>query len=130
MDQIAPHPRIGAVLQAAARPFPAGSSCSRATAAFACRFASFSLASSFGIGRQLPVDLAGQHGQALLAMILELRIDHGELLLVGVHEQIGQNLRLIGGVVGQDVSSPDCARPSVLVWDLGKVPLTPGAADS
>ena len=45
MDQVAPHPRIGAVLQE--RPdLRRLVHSKKATAAFACRFASFSLASS------------------------------------------------------------------------------------
>ncbi|MGH7170078.1 MAG: hypothetical protein ACRELG_07370 [Gemmataceae bacterium] len=30
-------------------------------------------------------------------------VKNGKLLVVGVHQQIGQHLRLIGGVIGQNV---------------------------
>src|SRR5262249_29175195 len=54
-------------------------------------------------GGQFLGDLGGQHRSALLALFLELRMQYGKLLLVGIHEQIGQYVWLIGGIVGQEV---------------------------
>src|SRR5262249_21674231 len=38
-----------------------------------------------------------------LCLLLEPRIQYGELLVVGVHKQFGQELRLVGSVVRQKV---------------------------
>ena len=104
MDQIAPRPWIGAVLQN--RPDLLGlvhsqESHRRIRLPFGQLLP---LSSEEGrAGGQFRVDRADQNGQPFLALLLEFRIDHGELLVVGVHEQVGQHLRIVGGVVGQQV---------------------------
>jgi hypothetical protein len=55
------------------------------------------------VGWQLLGDFLGQHGQTFVTLILELVINDGELPFVGVHQQVGQHLRVVGGVVRQQV---------------------------
>ncbi len=46
-------------------------------------------------------------------MFLEFWINHGELLLVGVHQQIGQHLWLVGGVVREKLRSQSSLRRAI-----------------
>jgi hypothetical protein len=91
MEQIAPHPRIGAVLEQ--RPnlrrlvHPQQG---HRRIRLSLRQTLSSLVRRRPFCRQLLVDLTGQQGQTLLRLHLELREDHGELLLVSVHDEIGE----------------------------------------
>src|SRR5215472_12410344 len=41
--------------------------------------------------------------QAVLASCIQFWVDERKLLGVGVHQQIGQQLRVVGGIVGQKI---------------------------
>ena len=46
---------------------------------------------------------AGKLGDAAVLVFLHQRVDTGKLFLVGVHQQIGEDSRPIGSVVGEQI---------------------------
>jgi hypothetical protein len=99
VDQVAPHPRVGAVLQE--RPDRAG----LAQAEQGHSGIRLSLGQTLFLFLRLPLvegRLQGlvTEGHGSLAVGLHLRVQHRELPLVGVQKQLGQHVGPVGGVIG------------------------------
>ena len=81
-----------------------------ATAARACRSASSVLGILVGPSgrrRRALVELGLENGQDLLRLPLGDREEARKGFRVGIHEQIGQQVGIVRGVVGEDVGGQD-----------------------